>query len=391
MNPTRTRYQQGSLTTEKRKNGEELWVYRWREIGINGKSTRRKKIVGTKSQFPSKSAAMRQVEGLRLDINRTSTSGTNEALTIEQLVEHYKLIELAEDSDKSARTKDVYRQHLNDFILPMWGSKHIGEIRAFAVEAWLKTLSYAPGTKAKTRNIFSALYQHAMRFGWLTRNPIREVRQSSKRQQEPEVLSPEEVISLLAELPEPSRTMVLIAVVTGLRRGELFGLKWCEVDFEQHQLRITRSVVDQVIGETKTTGSKRPLPMPMEMTTALRGWREATPYKRGEDWVFASPQSGGRNPLWPNTVLERHVKPAAIRAGITKKVSWHTFRRTFATLLLSSGATVKTAQELMRHASPTMTLGTYAQAVNIEKREAQAVVANLFNPAETELRTSVSA
>ena len=76
--------------------------------------------------------------------------------------------------------------------------------------------------------------------------------------------------------------------------------------------------------------------------------------------MFASPQSIGAKPYWPDPVLERHVLPAAKRAGIIKKIGWHSFRRTLATVLQSSGASVKTTQELMRHSSPVMTLGTYA-------------------------------
>jgi integrase len=77
-------------------------------------------------------------------------------------------------------------------------------------------------------------------------------------------------------------------------------------------------------------------------------------------------------------VLKRHVLPAAERADITKRIGWHTFRRTVATLLLSSGATVKTAQELMRHASPDMTVGIYAKALTADKREAQDKLVALF-------------
>jgi integrase len=77
-------------------------------------------------------------------------------------------------------------------------------------------------------------------------------------------------------------------------------------------------------------------------------------------------------------VLKRHVLPAAERAGITKRLGWHSFRRTLATLLQSSGASVKTTQELLRHSSPVMTMGTYAKAVTADKRNAQDTIAALF-------------
>ena len=77
--------------------------------------------------------------------------------------------------------------------------------------------------------------------------------------------------------------------------------------------------------------------------------------------------------------MVRHVQPAADRAGISKRIGWHTFRHTLATLLQASGAGVKVTQELLRHSSPVMTLGTYAQAVTVDKRDAQDTVAALFS------------
>jgi integrase len=263
--------------------------------------------------------------------------------------------------------------------LPKWGSLDIGKIKAVAVEAWLKSLSGAPATKAKTRNVMSSLYQHARRYEFITTNPISLVRQGSIRQKEPEVLDPGEVRALLEELDEPFRTIVYLAAVTGMRRGELFGLRWGDFDLQLGQLTIVRSIVDQTVGETKTRGSKRPLPLPSDAVVALGNWKDATQYGKKQDWVFASPQALGEFPYWPNTVMVRHVQPAADRAGISKRIGWHTFRHTLATLLQAAGAGVKVTQELLRHSSPVMTLGTYAQAVTGDKRDAQDTVAALFS------------
>ena len=114
------------------------------------------------------------------------------------------------------------------------------------------------------------------------------------------------------------------------------------------------------------------------VSESLNGWKEQTSFSRPQDWVFASPATLGRRPYWPDAVLKRHVLPAAERAGITKKIGWHSFRRTLATLLRHSGAYVKTTQDLLRHSSPVMTLGTYAKAVTADKRKAQETVVGLF-------------
>jgi integrase len=279
---------------------------------------------------------------------------------------------------KTHRTKDVYRYQLDSVISPKWGAYRLGDVKAIAVESWLNAMPGAPGTKAKTKGVMSALFQHAMRYEWSRSNPIRLVRQSAMPQQEEIVLEPVEIAALLAELRDPFRTLILLAAVTGLRRGELFGLKWEDVNFEDAEIRIIRSLVDQVEGPPKTLASRRPIPMSSELSKTLATWRTQTSFPNDGDWIFASPSAIGKLPYWPDAVLKRHVLPAAERAGIAKKIGWHSFRRTLATLLHSSGASVKTTQELLRHSSPVMTLGTYAKAVTADKRLAQENIAALF-------------
>jgi integrase len=95
--------------------------------------------------------------------------------------------------------------------------------------------------------------------------------------------------------------------------------------------------------------------------------------------VFASGVSFGKQPYWPGTLWRKNVIPAIERPGITKpKLGWHTLRRSFASLLLSSGVNLRVSMELMRHSTAEMTLGTYAQAVGSEKRDPGSMVASLL-------------
>jgi integrase len=71
----------------------------------------------------------------------------------------------------------------------------------------------------------------------------------------------------------------------------------------------------------------------------------------------------GRQPYWPENLMKRGIRPAAKRAKIIKHISWHTFRRTFSTLLKANGEDIKTVQELLRHANSRITLDIYTQAV----------------------------
>jgi len=83
-------------------------------------------------------------------------------------------------------------------------------------------------------------------------------------------------------------------------------------------------------------------------------------------------------PPWADTLLSRILKPAAKRAGITKRVGWHTFRHTYSTLLQANANDVKVVQELMRHANVTTTMNIYTQAISEKKREAQSRVVDVL-------------
>jgi integrase len=135
--------------------------------------------------------------------------------------------------------------------------------------------------------------------------------------------------------------MAIVAAVTGLRRGELVGLKWEDIDFANGKIHVRRSLVDQIEGEPKTEASKRPIPLEPALAFALSTWKQQASYSKPSDWVFASSFHAGRTPYWPSTVLANVIQPAAREAGITKRLGWHTFRRTTATWLLAMGSRLR--------------------------------------------------
>jgi integrase len=125
----------------------------------------------------------------------------------------------------------------------------------------LKKVPLARGSNAKIRNVMSAVFSHAIRWEWTEKNPIKSVRQSAKRSRVPDVLTPEEIMALLTELPEPLRTAGELDAFTGLRRGELIGLQWQDVDFEELLVHVRRSVAMMVQRAPKTEASAKGVPL----------------------------------------------------------------------------------------------------------------------------------
>ena len=389
----RTRYQQGSVQREKRKSGPDVWVYRWYEVGSDGASKYRKAIVGTVLTLPTEVAALKAAHALRIDANQQTPQTESGPSTIAELVAHYRLKELAGDSNgrKAFSTRDGYECYLDNWILPRWQNHKLNQVKPVAVEAWLDSIKRARGTRAKIRNIMSAVFNHAMRYEWLDANPIKLVRQSAKRERTPDVLELAELQLLLSNLDVRERTLVLLDAATGLRVSELLALRWEDVNFKTLELSVTRSIWHQVVGNCKTEASAKPVPLDNYMAEDLLEWRRTSPYPMPHDWVFASPTMKGKQPYWPDNLMKRYIRPVAQKAGIHKRVGWHTFRHSFGTLLKVNGEDIKTVQELLRHANSRITLEVYTQAVTSNKRAAQSKVVKMMVPNSGAIRVQTPA
>ena len=174
--------------------------------------------------------------------------------------------------------------------------KRIENGAAVFVEEWLATIQRSRGTKAKIRNIMSAVSSHAIRYGWMKTNPIRAVRQSAKRERIPTPRTAGELQVLFAELGLRDRTLVLLDVPTGMRRGELLAIQWCDIDFQKLTLNIRKSIWQQHLGPVKTEENEKTMPLDEGMIADLLRWRAETPYAQDDDWIFASPRMLGRQP-----------------------------------------------------------------------------------------------
>ena len=414
----KARKQNGSLYLDVNGSKVPVWMFSWFHIMPTGRRVRRKRQVGTLDQYKTEAAAERAVRSWRLAINSNEANAFS-GITMQDLIDHFRMKELdsSVEQGRAWSTRNRYETYLTKWIEPRWGKHELAAIKTPMVEEWLEQLqplkkssaaggreqpqvkkkkSLAPGTKAKIRNIMGVLFNHAMRWEFTDRNPIKGltrgagVRQSSKRVSVPDILDISEMQDILAELLPRDRTLVLLSMVTGLRRGELAGLKWQDIDFENLQIDVQRSVVDQVVGRCKTEASQKPVPIDEYTMGDLLTWFRETPFREPEDWVFATNSSRagkkrGKQPLWLSTVMRYHIDPVVRRLGIRKRVGWHTFRRTYATLLKANGEDVKVVQELLRHGSSRVTLDIYAQAQMPAKRAAQQKVVAMVRKPTTDV------
>jgi integrase len=389
----RTSYQKGSLRLADRKKGK-VWELLWREVQLDGSVRRKHIVIGTLEDLPTESSAQAAADAIRLEINRQTPRQLIKNISVEALVNHYRQHELPDTFDKTKPTPEAeedrksyskqvtYEGYLKKWILPRWRMCRLTEVRAVEVEKWLRSLCFAKtgvplarGSKAKIRNIMSALYSHAIRWDWADKNPITSVRQSAKRRKSPDVLTPEEIMAFLKELSTPDHDRIGCLHRAASRRTDRPSMAGC--GFGKPHSACSSITRGNGRGCPKTEASLKDVPLDAQTAESLFNWRQHSAHQAPRDWVFSSPHTKGRQPYWPGTLWRYYGKPALKRAGVAKQVSYHTFRHTFGTLLNANGENPKVVQELLRHASLKVTTDVYMQAVGPQKREAQSNLVRL--------------
>jgi integrase len=268
---TQHRYQYGSLTRRKRIRTEDVWQFRYYETDPEGQRHRRSKIVGMLSQYPTATDALRILERVRLRLNLQNRLGP--PVTLDALVDDYVEKELPQ---LRYGTQQAHLSSLHRWIRPRWGEYLVYEIKPVEVEQWLRSLPLAAKSKVNLRSLLHLVFQHGRRWEITDANPIDLVRQRGGRRSIPRVLNVHDIRSVLAELTEPYRTMVLVAACLGLRASEIIGLQWGDFNWGDGTLLVKRSVVHGRVGDTKTEASRLPLPVDPSLADVIRAhWQRS--------------------------------------------------------------------------------------------------------------------
>jgi len=173
--------------------------------------------------------------------------------------------------------------------------------------------------------------------------------------------------------------MVLLAVLSGLRRGEILGLRWKYVDFTEDSIRVAESSYEGKSSAPKTQASRRIVFLDRVVLDALMAIRPA--HCQPDDFVFHTERG---TPLNSNNVLNRTLHPACKTAGIPR-VSWHNFRYTYSTWANPSGESIKALQSQLGHTNSRMTLDVYTQPMPGAQKELAGKIARVLLPVAPKL------
>lgn len=285
-------------------------------------------------------------------------------------------------SDRKPTTKALYsslsRKHLEGGDI---GAKRLDKLKPTDVEALIVRMRAAGLSDSTVRSVYAVLRQAldvAVRDGLLAANPVAKVKRPGVARQEARYLPAADVVRLLDAAKELRyHTAVVLMASTGLRRGEVTGLRWSDVDLERSELRVrnTLSRVDGrlVLSEPKTERSRRRLPLHTGVVTALKAWRKQQVAERlaaGNQWtdtgmVFCTELG---TMVDPRNLL-RTVELAARKAKI-ENVGAHTMRHSAAVAWLESGVHIKAAADLLGHSSIAITGDLYGHTSDDTARAA---------------------
>jgi integrase len=268
-------------------------------------------------------------------------------------------------------TVEAYAGRLERHVLPRLVDRRLDEIEVddiLTLIGDLRKQGYSGTTIAVTLTPLSRLLTHAVRRGLIETNPVSKLDRSERprvsRQERP-VLNPEEIGRLLEAAPPRYRTLLATAILSGLRQGELLGLHWRDVDFD-NQLIHVRTALDRRRQDVqpKTERAVRDVILMPALGEALRQHKRETRFDRPDDYVFTT--RAGTPHHAPNIGL-RALKPALEKAGL-QPVRWHDLRHTFASLLIAGGANITFVSRQLGHTSSQITLGIYAHLLDHEEQ-----------------------
>jgi integrase len=229
----------------------------------------------------------------------------------------------------------------------------------------------------------------AASWGLITQNPVALVHPPRVQQAEIEILRENEVEAMLTSLRNRNAlfcTIAIVALGSGLRRGELCALRWGSIDLDGRILRVTESLEQTLKGlrfkTPKTKHGLRTMTLPASVISELRThWRTQNEQRLAlgigrstpQDLVF--PAWDGR-PLMPNTLSREWSRTMTAIGG--RQISLHALRHTHASSLIAAGVDILTVSRRLGHANPTITLGVYGHLYgNTDDRAAQAIDAML--------------
>ncbi|MEJ2707884.1 MAG: site-specific integrase [Anaerolineales bacterium] len=276
------------------------------------------------------------------------------------------------------KTVSSYKYIIESHVIPELGSLQLVQLRPDHLQS-LYARKLDSGLSKRTVQYIHAVIRKALnqavKWGLIYRNPTDAVTAPRPKKKPPEVLTEAQAKKFL-ETVEDHRwyPIYVLAITTGMREGEILGLHWEDIDFENEVINVIHAVNyiagKSVEGQPKTDKSRRTIALPSLTIEVLKGIKD----KKDEGLVFTT--SSGK-PISHRNLL-RHFHASLEKAGI-KRIRFHDLRHTFATFLLKKNVHPKVVQSMLGHSTISLTLDTYSHVIPDMQDKATEKIDEIFD------------
>lgn len=364
---------------EYEKNGKTAYYYAFEVKDTTGKRKTIKKrgFTGKKEARDAEAAARTEwLKGSYIDPFK---------ITFGEYIQEW----LENKQDISPETRHTNNGHLSNHIIPELGHIPLQKVSVIHIERLIKALQdkeLADGTVRKIYNLIHTCFKTAVKKELIVKNPFDLLDKGSKpRTSKPKIdyWTTEEVKQFLGKIDGRYRILFILAIYTGMRRGELLGLRWKDINFETSQIRISQSLKARqgLIKGVKTDSGYRSITVAPTVINELKKHRtmilkEKLVCEDYEDHDLVVCQIDGR----PRSLgtFDRDWKRVLERTEM-RKIRFHDLRHTCASLLFSANVHPKIVQEQLGHSSIKITLDTYSHMMPNMQADAAKVLEKMLN------------
>lgn len=349
----RKRFQRGSLKKRVGKRSES-WVAQWREDQIeNGQVLRRfRKETWPIEEFPTRKLALRELERRLASINSPSYRPTHKMLFAD-FAQRWTdtVLPMHKPSSQSSE-----KAHLARYIRPFFDSMYLHEITPMHVQKFVASLRNAPKTVRNIYATFRSMWKLGKGWGVVERNVCEGIKMPRLNPVERPTFTIEQMQQIIQAAEEPFKTFFWLAAETGMRAGELIGIRWEDLDLDKGIVSVRQSVWNGNVGTPKSAAGIRQCNISAGLAACLSNKKHAN---RGEVSFVFHTRNG--QPWDARFITRDQLRPLLGRLGISK-AGMHAFRHGNATYRLQQGEDVKTLAVRLGHSDPTVTLKVYAHA-----------------------------
>jgi integrase len=353
----RRSYGSGRLFVVADRGGGESWYGSWWAGRVRVKRRLGPRRRAGTSDGLTRTQAERE---LRRHIDTVAVLAGPQRRTVEEAGAAY-VDHLEHVMERKRTTLQDYRGYLRRHLAPFFGVRTLDRIDANQVTAYLLA-KRREGLHSKTvqnhLNFLNGLFRFAIKRGWATANPVALVdRPKSARSAHRRIrfLQPEELEAVLRAVPADElgaveRPLYLTAAMTGLRQGELIGLRWVDVDWPARRVRVADNYTRGAFDSPKSHRG-RSVPMADRLAGELERHFQRSLFRADDDLVFCHPLTGH---VLDASKLRKRFAVALERAGV-HAITFHELRHTFGTQMAAAGAPLRAIQEWMGHADASTT------------------------------------